>query len=126
MENTMRGFELQKDRQQRLRQLRRARIGLEGTGQFYDLEDLGDALRAQLDIGWRHPLPRAFLAVGLLAQGLTRDQVAGVLGAELAMIPASPAPVFRLRPDAATALEDQVVAEIPETPEPGRFIRPQV
>lgn len=122
----MRGFERDKAIADLVRQRRRARIGLEGPNQFYDLADLGEQLRNHLDIGWRHPLSRGIIAHGLAAHGLTPDQVAVVLAVDLAITPTFAARAYELRPEAAQALQDQATAEIPETPEPGRFVAPQV
>jgi len=122
----MQGFELQKDRRNRRAELRRARAHLTDRDLYYDLDDLAAQFRAQLDVSPRVGAPLRALAHGLNTMGFNVADIAQVVGVTGAQIEGALGGKLRLDPAAAAAVERQVEEEIPETPEPGRFVRPQV
>lgn len=122
----MRGFERENAIADLVRQRRRAAIDALNGAVALDLADLVARLDQGNNAQYSPVIRHRLMLRGLLTVWPHRDQVAAALGLELAELDRLAALPLLADPALAPAILEQARAEIPETPEPGRFVQPQV
>lgn len=120
----MRGYELEKARQDLRRQLRRAAAAEVPAGQALDAEDYW-LLVHDGDGSYRSRALREGLVLrGLVADGSTAIEIGLALDRPAEEVEAALRRPLRAPASMAAAIDARVAEELPETAEPGRVVAP--
>lgn len=125
----MQGYELQQARQLRRTELRRAASGVGfGSSNFLVLDAHELCQRADLgDVGAQGNAVKRWLVLDALArQNVPDAQIAAAWNVSEALLASWKQGPLLDRTGIAAAIDQQVLDELPETPEPGRYVAPHV
>ncbi len=122
----MRGYELQRARQLRRTELRRELRAALGAGTAMDLEDLMQRVADTSATTWASTLRERLIFLGLQVAQIPDDAVATAWGITRDELRARRAE-FLIDPEHRAAdVDGRVLLELPEQPEPGRYVKAQI